>query len=151
MQLQPHQPRKFSFPMRSFGKTSVVKRSFQAAWFDKFPWIHYYEALDAALCHLCARAENGGKLMANCKDVAFVSKGFTNWKDATEGFRRLFNFKTLNFSGGCAPLTPCFPGGLCPPGPLSRTTQDYGATPLHLQTDFSTLNVIMTLTFESPP
>ena len=26
--------------------------------------------------------------MANCKDVAFVSKGFTNWKDATEGFRR---------------------------------------------------------------
>ena len=74
--------------MRSFGKTSVVKRSFQAAWFDKFPWIHYDEALDAALCHLCARAENGGKLMANCKDVAFVSKGFTNWKDATEGFRR---------------------------------------------------------------
>ena len=88
MQLQPHQPRKFSFPMRSFGKTSVVKRSFQAAWFDKFPWIHYDEAMDAALCHLCARAENGGKLMANCKDVAFVSKGFTNWKDATEGFRR---------------------------------------------------------------
>ena len=110
-----------------------MKRSFQAAWFDKFPWIHYDEALDAALCHLCARAENGGKLMANCKDVAFVSKGLTNWKDATEGFRRhdiscrLFNFKTLKFSS--APITPCFPGGLCPPGLLSRTTQDDGATP----------------------
>ena len=86
--MQPHQPRKFSFPKRSFGKSNVVKRSFQATWFDKFAWLHYDESNDLAFCHLCSRAETEGKLKAKTKDDAFVCKGFSNWKDAMEGFRR---------------------------------------------------------------
>ena len=38
-----HQPRNFQFPQREFGKTSIVKRSFQQQWFDCQPWLHYDE------------------------------------------------------------------------------------------------------------
>ena len=38
-----HQPRKFQFPQREFGKTSIVKRSFQKQWFDRWSWLHYDE------------------------------------------------------------------------------------------------------------
>ena len=34
------------------------------------------------------KAEQEGKLKATNKDVAFITKGFTNWKDATDCFRR---------------------------------------------------------------
>ena len=52
-------------------------------------WLHYDEVRDLAFCHICSRAENTGKLMPNssCKDEAFLSCGFFNWKDATQGFR----------------------------------------------------------------
>ena len=35
-----------------------------------------------------AKAEEEGKLKANTKDLAFIQRGFSNWKDATERFRR---------------------------------------------------------------
>lgn len=88
MDQEPHQPRNLVFPKRNFGQSRIVQRSFQGSWFDSYPWLHYDEALDLVFCHICARAEKEGKLMANCKDSAFLSKGFSNWKDATEGFRR---------------------------------------------------------------
>ena len=31
----PHQPSNFCFPKRSFGKKSIVKRSFQPGWFKR--------------------------------------------------------------------------------------------------------------------
>ena len=37
----PHQPKSFDFPKRSFGKKVIVKRSFQASWFDMWSWLHY--------------------------------------------------------------------------------------------------------------
>ena len=37
----PHQPKSFDFPKRSFGKKVIVKRSFQASWFDRWSWLHY--------------------------------------------------------------------------------------------------------------
>ena len=39
----PHQPKSFDFPKRSFGKKVIVKRSFQASWFDRWSWLHYIE------------------------------------------------------------------------------------------------------------
>ena len=85
---KPHQPKAFTFPIHSFGKKQVVQRSFKPTWFDKWNRIHYNEALDATFCHVYAGAEEEGKLKANSKDLSFIQKGFTNWKDATEGFRR---------------------------------------------------------------
>ena len=41
---------------------------------------------DAAFCHICAKAEEEGKLKANSKNSAFLRRGFSNWKDVTEGF-----------------------------------------------------------------
>ena len=66
----------------------MVQRAFISSWFDKWKWIHYDETADAAFCHVCMKADKAGKLKANSKDLAFLQKGFTNWKDATEGFRR---------------------------------------------------------------
>jgi len=51
---KPHQPRDFKFPKREFGKKSIVKRSFQAEWFLKWPWLNYCENDDTVcLSHLC--------------------------------------------------------------------------------------------------
>ncbi len=84
MELQPHQLKSFDFPKRSFGKKVPVMRSFQAAWFDRWPWLHYIESRDVVLCFHCAEAKKQKKLnWCNNADEAFISKGFYNWKDAT--------------------------------------------------------------------
>lgn len=41
-----HQPSDFTFPKCSFGKTSVMWRSFQPSWFKQWPFLHYNEAND---------------------------------------------------------------------------------------------------------
>ena len=40
-----------------------------------------------AFCFLCREAETEGKLKAANKDLSFISKGFSNWKDTTEAFK----------------------------------------------------------------
>ena len=86
---QPHQPKKFKFPPRSFAQKVMKSRSFQAQWFDHFKWLHHDEEMDAAFCHVCAKAEDNGRLSGSArKDAAFLTKGFTNWKDATMSFTR---------------------------------------------------------------
>ena len=58
--------------------------SFTAEWCGKYPWLHYDVKRDAALCHLCMRAEHEHKFLASTKrDAAFLSIGFTYWKEAT--------------------------------------------------------------------
>ena len=84
----PHQPKTLRFPKRSFGKKCIVQLAFRPTWFDKWNWLHYDESADVAFCHVCVKAEEEGKLKANSKDSAFIHRGFSNWKDATEGFRR---------------------------------------------------------------
>ena len=80
----PHQPRAFHFPKREFGKKSAVRRSFQTAWFDKWPWLHYREENDSVSCYTCLKAKLEKKLSwAANADAAFTDKGYTNWKDAT--------------------------------------------------------------------
>ena len=52
----PHQPdSSFNFSKRSFGKATVVKRSFQHCWFQKWPFLQYKESSDVVLCHTCLR------------------------------------------------------------------------------------------------
>ena len=47
-------------PRRQFGVSAPVNRSFQAAWFNRFKWLHYDVGQDAAYCFLygCQRKEN---------------------------------------------------------------------------------------------
>ena len=79
--------RETQLAMSSFGKKTVVNRSFQSVWFNKYPWLHYIENDDAVLCITCAQASAQKKLQwSSSSDLAFISKGFTNWKDATVKF-----------------------------------------------------------------
>ncbi len=85
--VEAHQPRTFEFTKRSFGKKVVVNRSFQPSSFEKWPWLHYIENEDAVVCFTCAQASVQKKLQWSSNlDSAFISKGFTNWKDATVKF-----------------------------------------------------------------
>ena len=80
----PHQPRGFDFPKREFEEKSVVKRAFQAKWFDRWSWLHYSEARDVVFCFTCFRAHAEGKLVWSANaNGAFIDIGFSNWKDAT--------------------------------------------------------------------
>ena len=71
----PYQPSSYSFPKRSFGKKSVVFRSCQSNWFKHWSWLHYDEAKDVVLCHICSKAvaERKVKRHGGCSDEAFVS------------------------------------------------------------------------------
>ena len=84
---EAHQPKKFNFPKREFGKTKVIMWSFQPSWFEKWPWLHYNESEDSVLCHTCAKASLQKKIQWSLSaDMAFIARGFTNWNDATVKF-----------------------------------------------------------------
>ena len=83
-------PKLFHFAKRKFGMTA--ERLFQAEWCedDHYPWLHYNVSSDSAFCHLCMTAAYEGKVLASTKkDPAFLTKGFTYWKEATTAFKRL--------------------------------------------------------------
>ena len=70
---KPNQPRTFRFPCREFGKTAIVRRSFQSKWFDSFTWFDYDENKNVVYCHTCRLAESQNK---SSKEPAFTIKGF---------------------------------------------------------------------------
>ena len=82
----PNQPVSFNFPKRTFGKKNPVSRSFQPQWFTKWSWLHYIEAQDSVLCYICVNASLENKMSSAYVESAFLSKGFTSWKDATKSF-----------------------------------------------------------------
>ena len=76
---KPHQPLSFSFPKREFGKTIIVKRSFQSQWFIKWQWLHYDQSRDLAFCHTCVMAVKSKKIRSlGAGDLAFVCHGYSN-------------------------------------------------------------------------
>ncbi len=86
---QPYQPTDCKFPVRSFGNTKPVRRTFQASWFQKFKWLHYDAAKDAAFCFSCCRTVKSGKLkLKGTTENAVLISGFTNWKDATRAMNK---------------------------------------------------------------
>ncbi len=84
---KPHQPLTLRFPKRQFGNKTVVKRSFQPQWFQRWTWIHYDEDHDLAYCYLCTKAYKEGKFISCSRlEYTYISKGYSNWKDATVNF-----------------------------------------------------------------
>ena len=82
-----HPPKNYKFPNHTFG-TKGEKRSFRSKWCAKHDWLHYDRMTDAAFCHLCLTTEREHRFLASTKrDPAFISKGCTNWKDATTAFK----------------------------------------------------------------
>ena len=66
-----HQPGPdFNFTKR---KKTVVQRSFQHAWFSKWPFLHYNEAEDTVFCLTCRKMFKEKKNKTSTKaDPAFV-------------------------------------------------------------------------------
>ena len=48
------------------------------------PWLHYDQTNDKVYCFMCMKASKVGnfRLCASKGDDAFLSCGYTNWKDA---------------------------------------------------------------------
>ena len=83
-----HPPKSFLFPKRSFGSKNE-KHSFRPEWCEKYSWLHYDASIDAVFCYICMKVERESKYKVSTKrEPAFISKGFTNWKDATVAFNR---------------------------------------------------------------
>ena len=82
---QANQPSSFTFPKRRFGEKRPVYRSFQSSLFKKWPWIHYDQANDKPFCFVCIKASQVGnfKVCASKGEDVFVTRGYTNWKDAS--------------------------------------------------------------------
>ena len=78
---RPNQPRNLSFPLKSYGNRN---RSFQSGWFDRHPWLHYVESLDAVFCHTCIKAVASNLISSGSADNVFTRYGYNNWKSATE-------------------------------------------------------------------
>lgn len=83
-----HPPDSYTFPTRKFG-AKEEKRTFQVNWCKKHNWLHYDRSRDAAFCHICLTAEHDKLFLASTKrDPAFITKGYTNWRDATKAFNK---------------------------------------------------------------
>ena len=105
---QPNQPSSFVFPKKKFGDKHPVYRSFQSSWFKKWPWIHYDQTSDKAFCFVCAKASKVGnfKVCASKGEDAFVTRGYTNWKDASGNKRGGFmTHERSQFHKYCVELT----------------------------------------------
>ena len=56
-------------------------------WFVRWSWLHYRENDDAVTCIECIRPMKQDKLnWSSNLDRAFISRGFSNWKDASVKF-----------------------------------------------------------------
>ena len=84
---KPNQPTSFNLPKRRFGIKSATYHSFQPVWFKQWPWISYDQEHDKAYCFCCVQAVRQEKvrgcLLTSKTSDAFLTQGFTNWKDTT--------------------------------------------------------------------
>ena len=70
----PYHTMGLTFPKRSFGEKNPVLRSFQAAWFMTWSFLHYDEGKDLAYCHICVKGFKQRKMKSSTRaDPAFVS------------------------------------------------------------------------------
>ena len=71
---EPHHPKSFAFPKRSFGMTKPVFCSAKSQWFDTWPFLHYDEGQDVMFCHTCVTAFKLGRIKSSKNAAtAFVS------------------------------------------------------------------------------
>ena len=67
---RPNQPKNLSFPSKSYGNRN---RSFQSGWFDRHPWLHYVESLDAVFCHISIKAVARNLISSGNADNVFMA------------------------------------------------------------------------------
>ena len=71
-----------SFPKQNFAWQQRREEEFLCRW-QQFKWLHYDVDKDAAFCYLCMKCQLEKKFLASTKwDQAFISRGFTYWKES---------------------------------------------------------------------
>ena len=90
MRDKPHQPSDFAFPKRTFGLKIPELRSFQPVRFTRWSWLDYDEDGDKVFCFVCKKAFSENKLCSSKLEDTYITRGYTNWKDATsqKGFSK---------------------------------------------------------------
>ena len=73
---EPHHPKSFAFPKRSFGKTKPVFCSAKSQWFDTWPFLHYDEGQDVMFCHTCVTAFKLGRIKSSKSGSRYLSQSF---------------------------------------------------------------------------
>jgi len=48
--------------------------------------LHYNKATDVPIWYYCGKTVQEGKLKATNKDLTFITRGFSNWKDVIDCF-----------------------------------------------------------------
>ena len=87
--MKPNQPEGMVFPFKLYGKKNPKKRSMHSHYFKQWTFLHWEEERSAVFCLPCHNVHAlGMNILARKGDEAFVSAGFTNWKDATHDFKR---------------------------------------------------------------
>lgn len=76
----PIQPTGIQFPKTTF---SGKARSFNAAWYQTYPWLEYSIARDAAFCYPCRLFGLNISTSGSRPEQAFTVNGFRDWKHAT--------------------------------------------------------------------
>jgi len=80
----PCQIRLLSYPKTLFGNRL---RSFQNAWYDNYDWLEYSKSKNAVYCFYCRAFSLNNVAIKGHIDQAFISKGYSNWKDACNAFK----------------------------------------------------------------
>lgn len=80
----PCQIRLLSYPKTLFGNRL---RSFQNTWYDNYDWLEYSKSKNAVYCFYCRAFSLNNVAIKGHIDQAFISKGYSNWKDACNAFK----------------------------------------------------------------
>ena len=84
-----NQPQDRVFPTKTYGQKNPKKRSMHAFYFSKWPFLHWDEQSQSVFCLPCHNVHAlGMNILARKGEQAFVSSGFSNWKDASQDFKR---------------------------------------------------------------
>ncbi|XP_071702365.1 uncharacterized protein [Rutidosis leptorrhynchoides] len=81
IRLGPYQIRKSKYPLSASG--SKGNRSFQAAWFDRFWWLEYFQENDAAYCFPCYLFIK--KPIGRVGSDRFTALEFNTWEKVNSG------------------------------------------------------------------
>jgi len=86
---KPNQPNTADFPKQTLTVKSKTKTlCFQTNWFKQYPWLHFSPTLKAVVCYYCAKANEIALLQLKMRtEPAFITAGFTNWKNALASFQ----------------------------------------------------------------
>ena len=95
--IDPNQPRTRDVIDATTKTIHAQKRLVSASWFDRYTWLTLCETKNVLFCHCCVEAHSQRLITFSQKgDDAFVSSGFSRWKNALEHLHRKAVMKLQN-------------------------------------------------------